>query len=306
MIDTIRVKYPIIPTNEQLKYWIRKETTAPTGKRDFYIYNPVITTAKVMLKYTYYPFGYDGKPMLTLETSLPKLIYGNNFQMLSSIDGTIKNGNINLYDVPNAPKLDLAEGILLRIDPCYNHQVGDAVDDYINAISHLNYPHHKTVIHPGEGVEFRTKHITMKFYDKEHELGMPEAHGLLRQETSILTGKVIQKLLGKRKPTLLDISKEFIVEYLEDDLKKLGLFENSIGTEKTIFKNLCQDHGEFAGVYYYGLHALKMEHSKKRISKQTQTHPRSLDMRLKKIVDSGIPLTITENDKPLPPLTINL
>ena len=34
MLDTIRVKYPIIPTGEQLKYWIHRESTAPTGKRE--------------------------------------------------------------------------------------------------------------------------------------------------------------------------------------------------------------------------------------------------------------------------------
>ena len=245
--------------------------------------------------------------MLTLEASLPKLIYGNNFQMLSNIDGAIKECNVKLYDVPNAPKLDLAEGILLRLDPCYNHQVGDAVQDYINAISHLNFPHHKLYPHPGEGVEFRTKHITVKFYDKEHKSGMPEAHGLLRQETTILTGKVIQKLLGKKRPTLLDVSKEFITEYLKDDLIKLGLFENSIGTEKTTLKTLCDSYGEFAGVYYFGLLSLRKEYSKKRIAKQTHTHPRSLDMRLKRIIDILIiHFTLTENDKPLPPLTINL
>ena len=225
MLDTIRVKYPIIPTGEQLQILDSYREYSSNCERESLISITLLLRAlKLCSNIPITLLGYDDYPMLTLEASLPKLIYGNNFQILSNIDGAIKECNVKLYDVPNAPKLDLAEGILLRLDPCYNHQVGDAVQDYINAISHLNFPHHKLYPHLGEGVEFRIKHITVKFYDKEHKSGMPEAHGLLRQETTILTGKVIQKLLGKKRPTLLDVSKEFITEYLKDDLIKLGLF----------------------------------------------------------------------------------
>lgn len=69
-----------------------------------------------------FPLGYDRKPLLTLEVSLPKLIYGNNYQMLGSLDGTIQIGNMFLAIVSHAPILDLAEGILILLDMCYNHQ----------------------------------------------------------------------------------------------------------------------------------------------------------------------------------------
>lgn len=199
MLDTIRLKFPIALELEQLQGWIQKITSTQSGGfRQSFIYNPKIND-DVMLKYTYYPLGYDCKPLLLLEFSLPKLLYGNNFQMLGSIDGTIKLANMFLAHVPNAPILDLAEGILIRLDICYNHQVGDAVDDYIKALGYLDYPHRRTKYHRYEGVEFKAKHITTKFYNKQHESGIPEAFGILRQETTIMSSKAIQKLFGIRK-----------------------------------------------------------------------------------------------------------
>ena len=304
MLDTIRIKYPISPTAEQLESWTKKVTTTPIGTWETYIYNPQVYNA--VLRLTYFPISYDGKPMLTLETSLPKLVLDNNYQMLGSIDGTIKIGNMMLEDLPHVPNLDLAEGILIRLDMCYNHQVGEAVEDYIRAIGNLDYPHRRTKHHRYEGVEFRAKHKTTKFYNKERESGYTEAHGILRQEITLIRAKDIQKLLGKKKPTLLDVSKEFIVEQLEDELAKLGLHGNLIATHNTALQKLCDTHGNLAGLYYYALLLNKMDKSRKQIMKETGIHPRSLDRKLQMIVQDGIPLTLTEREEPLPPLTINL
>ena len=304
MIDTIRVKFPISPSDEQLKGWTHKVTETTTGKRESYIYNPQVDNA--VLRLTYFPTAYDGKPMMTLETSLPKLILDNNYQMIGSIDGAIKIGNLMLEDIPHTPKLDLAEGVLIRLDICYNHQVGETVDDYIKAIGNLDYPHRRTKHHRYEGVEFRAKHKTTKFYNKERESGHIEAHGILRQEITLIRGKDIQKLLGKKQPTLLDVSKDFAVAQLEDELSKLGLLGNSIATHDTALKKLCDTYGNLAGLYYHALLVNKMDKSRKQIAQETKTHPRSLDRKLQKIVQDGIPLTMTDREEPLPPLKINL
>jgi hypothetical protein len=169
MLDTIRVKYPISPDQEELLYWDYRISSSPKGSRVSYIYNPRVTDDEVMLKYTYIPYDYNGNRLLNLEFSLPKLLYGNNYQMIGSIDGTIKLANMYLATVPHAPILDLAEGILNRLHMCYNHFVGSAVDDLLNAIGYLDYPHRRTKYHKYEGAEFRAKHITTKFYNKERE-----------------------------------------------------------------------------------------------------------------------------------------
>ena len=304
MLDTIRVKFPIGPTDEQLKAWTSKTTKTPTGERKAYIYNPILDD--VTLRFTYLPVDYTGRPMMTLEFSLPKLIFGNNHQMLQSTDGAVKIANMQLDAVPHIPKLDLGEGILIRLDLCYNHQVGELVDDYINALGKLEYPHRRTKYHRSEGAEFKAKHKTTKFYNKEFESGFIEAHGILRQETTMLSGKDIQKFLGKSKPTLLDISREQVIAELNSDLEKLGLLNNSIGNQNTALQRLTDVHGEYAGVFYYGLLINKTSKSKKRIARETNQHARSLDRRLKKIVDAGLPLTITDKEEPLPPLKIDL
>jgi hypothetical protein len=116
MLDTIRVKFSISPEPGQLKYWTHKTTIKETGIRESYLYNPILNNDNVMLKYTYFPLGYDNHPLMTLEFSLPKLIYGNNYQMLLNIGKSIEAANKILAKVPHAPILDLAEGILIRLE----------------------------------------------------------------------------------------------------------------------------------------------------------------------------------------------
>jgi hypothetical protein len=143
---------------------------------------------------------------------LPKLLYGNNYTVLGSIDGTIKLANMFLANVPHAPILGLAEGILIRLDMCYNHQVGDAVNDYIKAIRNLDYSHGWTKYHRYEGVEFKAKHITTKFYNKQDESKCQEAFGILRQEATLLEPDDIRKHLKNRKPTLLNVSRDLVTD----------------------------------------------------------------------------------------------
>ena len=305
MLDTIKVKFPIEPTEEDLKTaWTLKSTRTQKGEKNHYIYNPVLD--EVTLRFTYIPVDYSGKSLLSLEFSLPKLLFNNNHQMIQSIDGAIKIANLQLASVKHVPHLDLAEGILMRLDMCYNHQVGDAVDDYINAIGNLDYPHRRTKYHRHEGTEFKAKHKTTKFYNKEHESGLAEAHGILRQEITILTGKDVQKFLGTPRPTLLDVSREIVKAELENDLQKLGLLNNSIANRDTAFETLSDTFGEHAGPYYFGILVSKNQKSRKRVAKEANMHPRSIDRKLKKMVDAGIPLTLTDQEEPLPPLIINL
>ena len=304
MLDTIRVKFPIAPTDEQLKGWTKRTTTTTTGVNTVYMYNPVV--GETTLRFTFRPIDYTGNPMFSLEFSLPKLIFDNNYQMLENMDEAIKIVNKKLAEIPHIPHLDIAEGTLIRLDMCYNHQVGDAVDDYIRALGYLDYPHRRTKHHRNEGVEYRAKYKTSKFYNKERESGYMEAHGILRQEITLMDPKDIQKLTGKSKPTLLDISREQIANELRSDLGKLRLTNNSIANHDKALEILCKEHGARGGIFYYGLWNSKAQKSRKQLAKESKMHPRSIDRILKKIVDTGVPLTFTDREEPLPPLTIDL
>jgi hypothetical protein len=133
-----------------------------------------------------------------------------------------------------------------------------------------------------------------------------EAHGILRQEITLLKPKDIQKFLHKPKPTLIEVSYEQVAEEMRNDLVKLGLLNNSIANRDTAIETLCNAHGESGGIYYFGYLVSKTQKSRKRIVKETKMHPRSIDRRLRRIVQTGIPLTLTDREEPLPPLEINL
>ena len=169
MIDTIRVKYHIIPKASQLEAWTIRSVETSTGKRYSLTYNPKSET-QVLPRYTFYPLGYDETPILILEVSLPKMVLGNNYQEITNVESAIIQANTILENIPYTPELNLADGVLIRLDLCHNHQVGDAVDDFITAIGNLEFPHRRTKQHRGEGVEFRAKHKTTKFYNKEREV----------------------------------------------------------------------------------------------------------------------------------------
>lgn len=304
MLDTIKVKYAISPTEEQLEHWTKRITVHNSAARVNYVYNPKITDDEVMVKYTYYPIAYDENPMLTLEFSLPKLLFGNNFRMIGSIEGSIQMANLTLELVQYAPRVDLAKGILMRLDICYNHQVGDLVGAYLRAISKLKYPHRKTKYHKGEGVEFKSKHKTTKFYDKELEAGTADASGILRQETTILKTRNVKDFLGKKNPTLLDIDNDDLKFYLKTELSRLNLIDHPIPTHDQALSILSKTYGSMEGMYYYGLLVSKMRKTKVDIAADLDRHPRSLDRQLRKIVDAEIPLTMTDLETELPILQI--
>jgi hypothetical protein len=307
MIDTIRVKSPCAPTPAQLEWWECHTRTKPTGEVSHkYILNRKLTDDDISVRCTHFPFDYDGNPMTTVELSLPKVVFGDNFTMLRDLDEAIQRTQVLLSAIRELPPINLDEAVLIRVDPCYNHHVGQLVPDYINAIGRLNYPHRRTKYHQDEGAEFRSKKTTTKFYDKMRETGRQEAYGILRQETSYLSSKRIAKLLGKNKPTLRDLTPEWIAANLNADLENLRLDNRIIADRDTALRYLCQQYGSDAGIYYWALLIARFDTSKRQLRSQTALHPRKLDRRLKAIADAGIAPTLATTTEPLPPLTIEL
>jgi hypothetical protein len=307
MIDTVRVKFPASPTSIQLHAWDRQTRTKATGEiRERYTYNAALTTDEISIRSTFFPLAYDGNPLLTIELSLPKAVHGNNFSMIPDIPTAIDCANSLLSQIDALPPLDIGQGVLIRIDPCYNHTVGSLVPDYINAIAQLEYPHRRTKHHRDEGAEFRSKHVTTKFYDKMRETCDPSAYGILRQETTFLKAKRIAKLFGKKNPTLQDVTPEWAAAVLNDDLEKLRLNGRPIADRDTALATLCHHYGPDAGIYYWALLQSKSESGTRQLRTRTGLHPRSLDRRLRKIIDAGIAPTLTDSTEPLPPLVIDL
>ena len=307
MIDTIRVKYPIAPDPSQLALWDRQVKYTADGQiHERYTCNLKLTVAAISVRCTYFPVDYESNPLTSLELSLPMAQFGNNHSMIDDLEKAIAHANALLALDKRLPQVDIGEGTLIRLDPCYNHQVGQLVPDYINAIGQLQYPHRRTKHHRNEGAEFRAKHVTTKFYDKERETGDKKAAGILRQETSLLEPKRIAKLVGMKNPKLRDVTPERIAIILTLDLASLRILERPIADRHTALAALIEKHGPLAGVYYFGFLEAKPTKSKRQLATQLKLHPRSLDRRIRAIIDAGIAPTLTETSEPLPPLEIRL
>ena len=175
----------------------------------------------------------------------------------------------------------------------------------------MDYSRRDTLPYP-YGVMFKNKQRATKFYDKENERlkardpqGALAAKGILRQEIT-LRKKAILTVTGQAKPTLRHITVDLLCDLLEKDLNELGLLGASIGNKNTTPEKLCAAYGILAGIFYTGILTFKIElPNEEIICSITHKHPRTLDRQLSKIIDAGVPLTLTETSEPLPPLYID-
>lgn len=304
MIDTIVVKFHVRVDPESLCYWDKEVKLKPNGRFSWkYVLNST-TDNGAMIKCTYYPMSYDGFPLLLVDFSIPHVVFGNNIKMNYDINQAVEYSNAVISGILGIPKIDLWDGTLHRLDIFYNHDVGDLVPHYIKALQQCEFSHRTTEPYLSQGTQYRNKQKCTKFYDKEKECKSLAAFGLLRQETC-LHKMAIQKLTQKEEPTLRDISRKMLANALRDDLKNLNMLGNSIGTCDSTLKILCGEYGTAGGIFCYGLLKAKSDTRKKELAISTGLTPRSLNRWLNKISKLGVPLIITENINPLPPLYIN-
>jgi len=303
MLDTISVGFPLSVENSDLEMWDRSTTDEAGGKRYTKYYRNVKLDNSAKIKFCYFPVSFNRCPHLLVEMSIPKVINGNNIEPIYDLNYINSYINELLGSIPGIPHLDVSEGVLSRIDVFYNHQCDDLVPYYIKSLQSLEYSHRRTLPYTRQGVQYFSKQVTTKFYDKELESGNSAAKGILRQETT-MRKKAIKGNIGKKNPTLFDLNSENLCVILEKDLQTLKIFDRSICTVNTLPLRLCKQYGEYAGLYHFGLVMLQEEMNKKYLSSVIGVHPRTLDRRIKNVVDAGIPPTITYAEEPLPPLSI--
>jgi hypothetical protein len=304
MLDTVSVGFPLSVDNADLEIWDKKTTDEAGGKRYSKYIRNVELDNRAKIKFCYFPVSFTRFPHLLVEMSIPNVINGNNIEPIFDLNYINSFLNETLDSIPGVPHLDISEGVLSRIDVFYNHQCDDLVPYYIKALQSLEYSHRRTLPYTRQGVRYCSKQVTTKFYDKELECGNSAAKGILRQETS-MRKKAILRYIGIKKPTLFDLNSDNLSEILEKDLQRLKIFNCSIGTVNTLPLRLCQEYGEYAGLYHLGLLMLQEEMNKEYLPSVIGVHPRTLDRRIKNFVDAGIPPTITNAKEPLPPLTID-
>lgn len=309
MLDTVAVKYHTELDQSKLQHWPHERIDRMgSNTREKFTLNRSIDGAH--MKATYYPANKQfNEPLLILETSLPKVLYGNNVVQLAEmaeVRAAALEGNRIIDDIPGLPQVDFRDGLLHRIDLCQNHKAGDLVQYYIRALSSLTYPHRKTgpylsgTIH--EGVQYKCRAVTTKFYDKYAECHQPDAAGVLRQETTIRKEHYIKRAMGVADPTLRDITKDWVVGMLEKDLNRLHV-DRLICNRDQAMEILLSKYGPIKGNRLYGYLAAAQSMTRKQMLDKGYNE-RTIQRYNKEIVDAGVSPTMIDTKIPLPPLCI--
>lgn len=230
MIDTVVIKFREELSEIMTDSWYEDHNKPKSGLYTF-LY-PINNNENIYLEYR--KRDYSGKPLLLIQLSVPKCIYGNNIDLVRTEDiEKLQQLYFNLCRVdPRLPTVNLLAGVIHRIDFCCNYYVGKYLDDFIAILRRSSHPTRKRCCYsnkPGRdqdnGVVFPSGQVQTKFYDKELEAGLPFQKGILRHETSYRDEKRIAKLFGQKQPTLasvLPILPGISKKVLEKDLKIFG------------------------------------------------------------------------------------
>lgn len=191
MFDTVAGKWesgPYLPKDESRNSW---------ESRTHEFYDPkaqarVITVAHTLNR----PeariaiFGDGGG--LRVESSLPKLLYGNNISTISDPLPAMERLREFLLDQVTGNVGTLEAMDCLRVDFCHNFSVGAALSDYVDTLSHVAFLQHRRTYDGYGGVEWLgTNGRMVRVYDKHREIlekdkqDVPEAKGILRFEVQI-------------------------------------------------------------------------------------------------------------------------
>jgi hypothetical protein len=307
MVDTVCVGFPISPTLAQLENWSFFLSRYPNGSGKISYRIRRLTEKGAVIKGTYYPSNDRYSfPMTLFELSLPIVLRGNNIDLIydeAELIEAISEVNKSIRNIRVFPEVDVGLGILTRLDIAYNHQVGESVYDYIRALSNLEYSRRKTMPYLYEGVQYMSKSVTTKFYNKEGECRDFAAYGILRQETTMRHSHVISRQFSRNPARLMDIEFDKCKELLSNNLHMLGLENNPIYGKSSVHDILLETYGCKKGIELYGWW----------MERQTQSTDQLLKAGMKKktiqrndnlIKDAGIPLTMSDTALPLPPLVI--
>lgn len=156
--------------------------------------------------------------VLRVESSLPKLLFGNNVQTVCRAGHALDELGALLRDHVDGAISSLAEMDYARTDYCYNFKVGETLPDYVRTLSKIAYLKHRRTTDEYDGAEWWGDNGRMvRAYDKFQEvrekdkLTIPEARGVLRFEVQIRRkSRFLQRRLKNQRPKLRDVLNPFL------------------------------------------------------------------------------------------------
>lgn len=311
MIDTVTLSFQENPTEKQLRSWVAHHMKFP-NKPTIEEYFQTTSLNNVWIRLTYYPQNPKYiKPNLLVQLSIPKLLFGNNVEMVtdySQIKEAISMFNDHIAHLKWMPEIDLAMGRLYRVDAAYNHAVGEYVPDYLQALFQLSYPGRQTINHKDKGVYFRSggkyQTVSAKFYDKFKESHEPQAEGILRQESTIIKTYYVERSMKMESPTLSDIRLPYLLSLLNKDLNNLHLNDTTIYNQSDSYRTLIDVYGFKTGNALYGYLMARQHLGIERIN-ELAISERTIQRYSKMIAEAGVALATNGIGDPLPALNID-
>jgi hypothetical protein len=302
-IDTIIVGFPEYLTDDFVSGWPRQ-----SKQYGLETYTTMIKTSDDKpITVTYHPKNMAGKrsPILLFQLSLPRMVSKCNHDMSYDLFQAIDEANsIIPYFLPFR-ELKIENGRLVRLDLCYQHDVGDLVPDYINILSRSDYSRRQTEPYKDCGVQYPSTEETAKFYDKFRQCHHFEAQGYLRQEITIRGSDHIRELLGNKSPILSNIDKSFAQRILERDLVRLRLDGKLICNRGREVEILTNRYGSTKASSLIGYMHYRESYSREQLISRNIFTPQAIAYRERQIADAGIAIQTCEKVE-LPPLSINL
>ncbi len=213
MFDTIAGKFergPYFPRNEDRSPWettSRERFDTKLGQRIESVVKILsLPEARIMIA------GDSG--LLRVESSLPKLLHGNNFTPIYDVQPALVKLRELVIDLVDGDIPDLIEADYTRVDYCHNFPVGAALPDYIATLGRVKFLKHHRVTDDFGAVEYWNDGggRRIRVYDKFKEIQahekrtVPEAFGLLRYEIQLRKkSQYLQNRLSNKSLTLGDV-----------------------------------------------------------------------------------------------------
>ncbi|GED33258.1 hypothetical protein P9G84_25380 [Brevibacillus centrosporus] len=265
MFDSMKMKVsPVFIQPEMLQQYNLTSFTYRNQKTG------VITTYKIQDEVIPYIKYQDGSKALTIQVSIPKLLYGNNVK-------SIEQSDIPTFFQRVQERLQLLFGIhiahedwrITRLDVCCNFHVGNRTGEYIRQLSKGKMPYKDTRnYNHDETVEFFNKSSRVMLYDKykqckrikEPKEVIEQSKGILRLEIRPSDNDL--KKYSKEKRAINLVTESFFtyiikmtleglpytenvesIDYawLLDNKEDISMIETYLGY--TMFKNLFQENG---------------------------------------------------------------
>ncbi|MED4907668.1 hypothetical protein P9761_05400 [Brevibacillus centrosporus] len=265
MFDSMKMKVsPVFIQPEMLQQYNLTSFTYRNQKTG------VITTYKIQDEVIPYIKYQDGSKALTIQVSIPKLLYGNNVK-------SIEQSDIPTFFQRVQERLQLLFGIhiahedwrITRLDVCCNFHVGNRTGEYIRQLSKGKMPYKDTRnYNHDETVEFFNKSSRVMLYDKykqckrikEPKEVIEQSKGILRLEIRPSDNDL--KKYSKEKRAINLVTESFFTYIIKMTLEGLPYTENVESIDYawllenkedismietylgyTMFKNLFQENG---------------------------------------------------------------